>query len=69
MNIACIGCVHVKRDRLDENGVPTCEAFPYGIPREISSGEDDHSRPIEGDHGICYTEALEDDDGLEEEED
>ena len=44
---ACGSCVHYR-------GVDTCEAFPYGIPLEIISGENTHRAPVEGDHGIQY---------------
>lgn len=32
----------------------SCRAFPKGIPIEILTGEFDHSKPHEGDHGITY---------------
>ena len=34
-----------------------CEAFPKkGIPDEIWSAENDHSKPVKGDHGLQYEE-------------
>ncbi len=35
---------------------PYCVAFPgdAGIPKEVRDGENDHTKPIEGDHGIMY---------------
>ena len=31
-----------------------CAAFPKGIPERILSGQDKHSRPVEGDGGIQF---------------
>lgn len=31
-----------------------CLAFPKGIPDEILTGKNDHSKPFKGDHGIRY---------------
>jgi hypothetical protein len=33
-----------------------CEAFPEGIPMPILLGENDHTKPFEGDHGLQYKE-------------
>ena len=41
----CIECLRYK-------GEWKCEAFPKGIPRDIYSGEFDHSKPYEGDNGL-----------------
>lgn len=43
----CISCKHYR-------GVFTCDAFPKGIPDEISEGSFDHKEPHEGDQGIRY---------------
>jgi hypothetical protein len=32
----------------------TCNAFPKGIPDKIIDGEQQHTSPIEGDHGIIF---------------
>ena len=37
--IFCYMCKH----RIQEN---TCEAFPAGIPEEILTGENDHTKPL-----------------------
>ena len=33
---------------------PYCLAFPDGIPQDIRDGLNDHSEPIEGDHGLQF---------------
>ena len=43
----CLMCDHY----LGEN---ECDAFPVGIPEEISSGEYDHTQPYSGDNGIQF---------------
>lgn len=34
----------------------TCEAFPNGIPNEITSNKYDHHAPYPGDNGIKFEE-------------
>jgi EAL domain-containing protein (putative c-di-GMP-specific phosphodiesterase class I) len=43
----CATCKHWTRNM-------QCEAFPELIPEAIRSGQFDHTRPFEGDHGIRY---------------
>ena len=31
-----------------------CDAFPDGIPKEISTGRHDHLKPFKGDNGIRF---------------
>lgn len=45
----CSTCVHSHTPMQQ-----TCEAFPAGIPDEIWSGQNPHTAPHEGDHGIVY---------------
>lgn len=40
VNLACLRCEHFLRF---EGG---CKAFPNGIPDEITSGQNDHSKPL-----------------------
>jgi hypothetical protein len=40
INLVCFKCKHLRRF---EGG---CDAFPDDIPHEITSGENDHSKPL-----------------------
>jgi hypothetical protein len=40
VNLICFKCKHFKRL---EGG---CDAFPNGIPDEITSGQNEHSKPL-----------------------
>ena len=45
--------------------LPCCKAFPKGIPDDIAYGDNDHTSPVKGDHGIQFEpegNAEEDDD-------
>ena len=53
------GCIHYdgpknfgEEPEGDERHV--CEAFPDGILDEITSGENDHTEPYDGDNGIQF---------------
>lgn len=48
----CETCVYAA-DPVDGEAA-TCKAFPTGIPEMILRGENDHTQPIPGDHGILY---------------
>jgi len=53
------GCKHLQGvkspDMNEELGeFVFCKAFPDGIPDEIAYGNNDHSMPFPGDHGIQY---------------
>lgn len=50
---ACSTCKHRSKTVL---GI--CLAFPDGIPFEILSGKNDHSTPVNGDHGIRYEAVM-----------
>ena len=43
VNLICFTCKHF---RPFEGG--GCDAFPDGIPDEITSGENEHSKPLPG---------------------
>lgn len=49
--ITCSRCKHFDFKDLDEK---ICPAFPDGIPADIWCGRNDHTSPVEGDHGIQY---------------
>lgn len=45
----CVHCVH------KHPGKNSCDAYPAGgIPLEIANGNNDHTQPFKGDHGIRY---------------
>ena len=43
----CGGCAHLM-------GFDTCAAFPDGIPDEIWRGDNPHTSPYAGDHGMRF---------------
>lgn len=43
----CMTCIYLRPGNC-------CLAYPDGIPREITDGLWDHSKPQPGDHGIQY---------------
>jgi hypothetical protein len=43
----CDSCTHRRTST-------TCDAFPDGIPIEISTLGGDHRKPVAGDHGIQW---------------
>lgn len=54
--IACAFCLHLHckpREEMLRNGY-TCDAFPGGIPEEITRGRNQHMKPYPGDHGIQF---------------
>lgn len=52
----CALCKHLHESELLENGTHhnTCDAFPDGIPIKIWEGDNDHTNPFPGDHGILF---------------
>lgn len=52
VNLICFKCKHFDKFGLNEG----CDAFPLGIPDEITSGNNDHSKPLkEQDNDIVFT--------------
>ena len=49
----CPFCQHYRR----ESAVPTCAAFPDGIPDAIRRGAADHRYPYPGGHGVRFLRA------------
>lgn len=50
--IKCMHCEHF--DFMSDINLPTCTAFPKGIPWGIWREEIDHEKPFPGDHGIQF---------------
>lgn len=53
--IACAFCEHFNQQGREQE---TCKAFPDGIPAEILSGENNHTRAVDGDNGIRFTPII-----------
>lgn len=49
-----IGASPVCRQCIHYHGNLTCKAFPEGIPDVVIMDGNDHTKPIEGDHGILF---------------
>jgi hypothetical protein len=49
----CYYCVHFV-DTTEFGKVPTCAAFPNGIPVRILDHGFDHRKPYKGDNGIRF---------------
>lgn len=50
--IQCWYCIHYLSD--SKNQLPSCAAFPDGIPEQILIGKFNHIKPYKGDNGITY---------------
>lgn len=64
----CRDCVHYRGPDFDAKRTAkgtvlmawlACDAFPKGIPYQISAGEHDHRLPFKGDRGVRYEPRLE----------
>lgn len=60
MSMECPTCLNFIG--YNDDNVPTCRAFPEGIPDDIISGETSHVGAYKGDNGIRYERGLGDDD-------
>lgn len=54
VELVCFNCKHFRRF---EGG---CDAFPDGIPSEITSGENEHSKPLPEQENNLVFEPIED---------
>jgi hypothetical protein len=52
MPTQCVACVHLRSK--DGGAVPTCDAFPGGIPNSIAYYGADHREARRGDHGVQF---------------
>lgn len=50
--VKCLECKHIGRTT--DDFVPTCKAFPEGIPDEIFFEKVTHDKPYHGDNGIQF---------------
>jgi molybdopterin-guanine dinucleotide biosynthesis protein A len=54
----CKLCKHFSIVRSIDSGKHVCDAFPDGIPDEIWQGDNNHSKPYQGDHGIQFEQSY-----------
>lgn len=50
--VRCLECKHIGITT--DDFVPTCQAFPKGIPDEIFFEKVIHDKPYQGDNGIQF---------------
>jgi len=51
--VDCLYCKHL-RELINNEEMPTCDAFPLGIPIEIIDGHQSHRIPYDSDSGIQF---------------
>ena len=56
VDLICFKCKHFREF---QGG---CNAFPEGIPDEITSGENEHSKPLEGQGNDIVFEPIDEED-------
>ncbi len=54
----CRFCKHFSIKGSIDSGFPVCDAFPDGIPVEIWKGDNNHTKPYPGDHGIQFEQSY-----------
>lgn len=47
----CMKCVRLR----DDENLLCCDAYPVGIPYDITIGIADHHKPLPGDHGLQFS--------------
>lgn len=55
---SCALCLNCKHFLETGSTPPTCAAFPDGISEDVWNGTVKHIKPIKGDRGIFYSEAI-----------
>ena len=53
----CSLCIHLNWRAPEFGKSGTCRAFPDGIPEDIWTGADPHTKPHDGDKGILFKRA------------
>lgn len=54
----CNLCKHFSIRGTIDSGIHVCDAFPDGIPDEIWQGNNNHTKPYLGDHGIQFEQSY-----------
>jgi hypothetical protein len=54
INLVCFKCKHFRRFTGDGG----CDAFPKGIPNEITSGDNKHKEPLKGQENDIVFEPI-----------
>ena len=54
----CNLCKHFSIVSSIDRGIHVCDAFPEGIPDEIWRGDNNHTKPYPGGHGIQFEQSY-----------
>jgi hypothetical protein len=52
---ACYECRRFRSAVSPDKWAWSCDAFPEGIPPEISSARNDHTEPVSDDRGLLFS--------------